>query len=211
MLVYWGLWNSDKDDYAVNDVVSYNDTKGVYRCLVDGTVASPTDPAAWQQLRPIHILREIIKRFMNLDDQQIWLYNQNNRIAPTKGLFVMIQLLSAQPFANNSKTGEDGMSEELMLNMQETYSVNIFSKDDSAAFRNQEVLQALQSQVAKEWQEIFQFKVPRTSSNFVNISELEGAEMLNRYAITISLLTSYYKKNIVDYYDEFENTIIYNN
>jgi hypothetical protein len=60
---------------------------------------------------------------------------------------------------------------------------------------------SLNSNFSKDQQGLYQFQIAQISNSFVNVSELEGAGMLNRYAINISLLAHYSKTMDTTYYD----------
>jgi hypothetical protein len=201
---YRGIWNEDTE-YSKNDVVTYPETKSIYRCKGNGVTELPTDINKWVVLRAINIVAYIIKQGLSLNEDQVWLYNQDYIIPPNPQLSVMIQFAGSQPFGNNNRATptEAGMAEEMSLQAREEYIINIFSKDDSAQQRKEDVILALNSFFATTWQAIGQFKLPRISNSFVNISDVEGPGMLNRFAINIALLTGYYKKSAIDFYDKF--------
>ena len=66
---------------------------------------------------------------------------------------------------------------------------------------------ALNSNYSQDQQGLYQFQIAKISNSFVNVSELEGAGMLNRFAINISLLAFYNKVTDTSFYDNYNNQI----
>ena len=99
---------------------------------------------------PVKIICQIIKDFMELDDSQIWIYNQDYKIPNTAGLFVVVSLLGTRPYGlrQNEIENEDGsMSEEQILNTISQYQIDIQSKDNSARLKKEEVLLSLNAKI----------------------------------------------------------------
>jgi len=105
-------------------------------------------------------------------------------------------------------------TERQTISAIETIQIDMFSKDNSARQRRVEVLMALQSYYSKEMQEMYQFKIFKIPSTFINTTSAEGGSQLNRFTINFLCSTWYEKiKNFSDYYEKFparvdnENTI----
>ena len=161
---------------------------------------------------PIKILGDIIKEFMVLTDQQIMIYNQNFKLPQTSGLFVILQYNTSKVYSAKNQfipapEGDAGGQESITTLTQEGYTINIISRDDEARQRKEEVILSLNTNFAQDQQELYQFKIAQISNSFRNVSELEGAAMINRFAIDISLLARYEIIRDVEYYDSFTNTI----
>ena len=158
---------------------------------------------------PIKIVASIIKNLMGLNDQQIFIYNQNFEIPETSGIFVVIQYNTSQIYSsvNEFIPSDIGGDEFLTTQTREDYTINIMSKDDTARTRKEEVILSLNSNYSRNQQELYQFKIGRITGNFTNVSELEGSAVINRFALPISLLAHYSKTISTDYYDTFTNSI----
>lgn len=157
---------------------------------------------------PIKIIADTIKDFMALADDQIYIYNQDFNIKNTGGLQVVIQYNSSTPYSITNKfipanEGVEGAIQKLRLLTREDYTINVISKTDEARQRKEEVLLSLITQNASDLQEEYQFKIFNISSGFIDVSEVEASGTLNRYAISISLLTSYNREIDAPYYDTF--------
>ena len=159
---------------------------------------------------PVKILCDIIKNLMGLTDQQIFIYNQNFKIPETSGIFVVVQYNTSQIYANNNEFLDATQEELLTTQTREDYTINVMSCDDTARTRKEEVILALNSNYSRNQQELYQFKIGRITGSFTNVSELEGAAVINRFALPVSLLAHYNKTLSADYYDNFTNSIISN-
>lgn len=157
---------------------------------------------------PIKIIASIIKEVMALEDGQIFIYNQNFKLPSVSGLFIVIQQTSSQNFASNNNfvPTEAGADENMAILTREEYAINILSKDESARQRKEEIILALNSNYSQNQQGLYQFQIGRISNGFTNVSELEGANVINRFVINIALKAHYSKSIATDYYDTFTNS-----
>ena len=149
---------------------------------------------------------------MGLTDEQIYIYNQDFKIPETSGLFVVLQRNLATPYSVTNRfvpadEGAEGAQENIGSLRKEGYTINVMSKNDEARLREYEISLALNSNFSKDQQGLYQFQIAKVNGGSVNVSELEGAGMLNRFAINISLLAHYSKTVDTTYYDDFTNQI----
>lgn len=161
---------------------------------------------------PIKIIGDIIKNCMTLTDDQIFIYNQDFKLPETSGLFVILQYNSSQNYSSVNEfipapEGTDTAEESISMLTKEDYTINVISKNDEARQRKEEVILSLNSNYSQNQQGTYQFQIARISNSFVNVSELEGAGMINRFAINISLLAHYNKTIDTVFYDDFTNQI----
>ena len=157
---------------------------------------------------PILVVADIIKNIMGLDTQQIFIYNQNFKIPETGGIFVVIQFNSSKVYSNNNEYIEATDEELLTTQTKEEYTVNVMSKDSTARTRKEEVIMALNFNYSRNQQELYQFKIGKITGDFLNVSEVEGAAVINRFALPLTLLAHYSKTLSTDIYDTFTNSII---
>lgn len=154
---------------------------------------------------PIIILRDIIKNQLSLTDQQIWLFNQDFQIPKTEGLFITLESVNSKNFANNNRfvenDTEDGINEVQTTNNQDEIAIELFSKNREAQTKQNAVRMALNSFYAKGQQEKYQFKVANINNPFINISAAEGTGMLNRFRLTVTVLSWEERIAAVDFYD----------
>ena len=158
------------------------------------------------------ILADIIKNEMSLQDGQIYIYNQDFKLPSTNGLFVVIQQESSELGASNTKTivVDNVLKENTYQLVKEEYAINIMSQNAEARQRKEEVLLALVSTYSQQKQDLYQIKIAQSPTSFVNVSELEGGSMLNRFVINISVLSWYQKTKTIPYYDQFSQSTINN-
>lgn len=161
---------------------------------------------------PIKIIGDILKNCMALTDDQIWIYNQDFKIPETSGLFILLQYNNSDNYSSTNEflpapEGTDTAQESTSILTREDYTINVISKNDDARSRKEEVIMSLNSNYSQDLQGLYQFQIAKVSNSFVNVSELEGAGMLNRFAINVSLLAHYNKTIDTAFYDDFTNQI----
>jgi hypothetical protein len=158
---------------------------------------------------PILIIADIIQNELGLTDSQVFIYNQDYKLPETSGLFIVLVNDSSEIFSNSSKfIATQNTSQEVINYLaKEEYSINIMSKNSEARTRKEEVVMALISNYAKEQQDKYQFKIAQIPNSFTNVSELEGAGMLNRFVVNLSVLTWQQKTKNIPYFDQFTKQI----
>lgn len=156
----------------------------------------------------IKVVADIIQSEMELGNDRVYLYNQKWRIPPDEGLFVVVGFLGAKAFGAKTEYENDPVTQELVevqsVNQQETYTVDLFSRDSSARQRKQEVILALNSTFAQQMQEENTFKIANLPSTFNDVSALEATAILNRYQLVFNALVVYRKVKNVQFYDSFQ-------
>jgi len=157
---------------------------------------------------PIAILIDIIKRYMSLNNNQIWQYNQEINIANNENLYIVLHYLSSVAVSSVSKfelveIDEEEVGQEVIFSTtKELYRVEIASFDRSAILRKEEVLHSIKAGYSQEMQAEHGFRIfPLT--NFNNVSTLKGGKMLNRFMMDLNLLVSRKSVREVDYYNNF--------
>lgn len=153
----------------------------------------------------IVVIRDIIKTQLGLDNSNIWIFNQDIKIPDTSGLFVVLETVNRIATAVNTKFVEndtqDGIDEMQYLNFQEEIAIDLISKDRAAQTRQGEVVLSFDSLYGREQQELYQFKIAKINQPFINISEVEGTGMLNRFRLTVTALTWQERKASTVFYD----------
>lgn len=156
------------------------------------------------------LICDIIKTSMELESDQVFLWDQKFNIPDDQRLYVTIGILSCKPFANTREyvpiTG--GLEELLSVNMQATLSVDIFSRGPDARDRKEEILLALGSTYSQQQQERFGFYVAPIPNGFVNLSAIEGAAIPYRFNISVNVQYQISKTPSVDYYDDFTDSLL---
>lgn len=151
-------------------------------------------------------LCKIIQTQMALTPDQVWIYDQKRIIPPTTNLWVVVRFLTGKPYCNRSEM-IDGI-EYQSVNMNSGITVDIFSRDDSALARKEEILMAFGSIFAQRRQELYAFKIARIPIAFTDLSLVEGAAINYRFSLTLQVQYKTELQRTVDYYDTFSDSII---
>jgi hypothetical protein len=150
---------------------------------------------------PIKIIADIIKHELLLLDDEIYIYNQDFKVPNKQGLFVVIIAEDSNAYSANSRV--EGSQETTAVLTHESYDINIMSKNNEARLRKDEVYMALVSQYAQQQQDLYQFRIAQIPNNVMNLSEIEGAGMLNRFMINVSVMAWIKRTKEIDYFDKF--------
>lgn len=207
-MIYKGTWD-DSTDYEIGDLVLYK-----YNYYLAKIANDDSEPPSsnWKRYTFIQSIAYIIATFMEIDVERVYIYNQDFKIPSIMDLFIVIEYKGSKNFSSNSRftaTEEaDSGKEEISVLTSEIFTINVFSKSEEARLRKEEVPMALTSILAQQQQEIFQYQIGYVARNFLNISELEGAGMLNRFAIDIGVNIWRAKDLSVNYYDTFSKEIV---
>lgn len=152
---------------------------------------------------------DIIQTELGLEEGFVFLYNQKINKPTVDGLFVSVGVLTPRVFG--SKSEFDNGIESQVLYMSSILSVDIMSRDTSALDRKEEVVMALGSNYAQGIQEKYSFKIGRLPTQFVNLSEIDGAAIPFRFNLSPQIQYSVRKSKAVDYYDDFGKSVIKTN
>jgi hypothetical protein len=165
------------------------------------------------------IIVDIVREFMELSQENIWIRDQNRKIPNDKGMYVVVGMVDAKPYSAQSNLethfteGSDPIPFEVevsRIQTRENIQIDIMSRSADAISRRWELLLALNSIYSKQQQEQFGFKISRLPANFVNTSGAEGGSNINRFSITIACLVWYEKVSdlpVYDYYNEFSTRV----
>lgn len=143
----------------------------------------------------IDLIRDIMVKELELDDERVNMYNQKFIIPPVDGLFVIIQYKGTPKVlsSRNSFKDEEGVFKEIQdVNTLEDIAISLFSKNLEALQRKEEAVMALYSIYSQQVQEENSFKIFR-NPKLADLSFLEGAAILNRADIDIQVLAWYQK------------------
>ena len=90
---------------------------------------------------------DILKVGMNLQDDQIWIYNQKIDIPNDKRLYVVVSLKNEVVIGNNieAKNVSNGEDEVIWSNIVSDIGIELFSYNVNALNRRYEVLSSMRS------------------------------------------------------------------
>lgn len=161
----------------------------------------------------IDIVCNLVRTQLDLSEQRVWIYNQKMTISDAAGLFVDVAFTGAKPFGANTRplATDEGLSEIQSVNVQETYTINLYSRDESAFLRAWEVIAALTGDASEKAQEEYSFQFSQIPTGFVDTSFLEASARLFRQTITFNAIRLRTKTRVISYYDKFRKAVLYTN
>ena len=135
------------------------------------------------------------------------IYSQNIKLFNTDKLQITVRTVSQRVWSNRNQTKEvNGEFTEVQdINESRMMQVDVYSRNNDARERFWEVQTALNSVYAHQMMDKYNFKLSNIT-NAQNISGIDGASDINRFAITFTALTHQQKIKSVDYYDKFSAT-----
>ena len=149
-------------------------------------------------------LAQVIKNYLQLTDDQIYIDNQNYKLTNIDKLTVILQQGAVTVRGNNKKVLNDG-TEEITVYYSETISINLLSGNSEAREKQFDVIAALNSQVAEYSQRANGYKIFKIPNSMINVSAVEAGNVLNRFVIDVVIYTARSSINSVQYYDDFSN------
>ena len=166
----------------------------------DATLATATCPISIR--KPIGLVCDIIQTKMNLSSGRVYIYNNKINEPTDNGIFISVGVLNSKIVGNTSYI-DSTMVENQSVTIFDTLEINLISRDQSAMWRQGDLIMALGSNYSQQQQEINNFKIGRIPTSFVNISGIDGAAIPYRYNLNISMQYMTMNINNVGYYDTF--------
>lgn len=199
----------------VSGLGSLDPITGVYTSTAEPEIAiisvtdSDIDPATVQVTvvvaSVLTLFCDVIAKEMGLGADQVYLYNQKFNTPIDSKLYVAVRVMSCKPFSNTKEIIDVAgvLTEVLSSNFLATLSINIMSRGPDARDRKEEVILALNSTYSQQQQEANGFYIAPISSNFLDLSEIDGAAIPYRFNISLAIQYQISKKKAVPYYDTF--------
>lgn len=156
---------------------------------------------------PLFLFCEIIQREMGLANGQVFLWDQKVFQPKDSDLYIAVSVANCKPYANRTVPDPvTGWADAVQsLNLKAILDLDIISRGPSARDRKEEVVIALNSIYAQSQQEINSFSIGRISTDFVNLSLVDGAAIPYRFKISVALLYQMTKTKSIAYFDTFNN------
>lgn len=155
---------------------------------------------------PLELVCDIIKTEMELTDNQVWIWDQKVKTPNDSRLYIAVGVISCKPFANGLRL--DGSGAGLVgvqsTNFQATLTIDAFSRSLAALNRKEEILMALASQYAEQQQAANSFRIFPITTNFINVSEVDGAAIPYRFTLTVNMQYFVTKTKEQEFFDTFE-------
>jgi hypothetical protein len=160
--------------------------------------------------RPLLLFCDVIQKFMGLDNSHCFLWDQKWFLPNDYGLYVIISEDNPKPFGN--KYQYDGVTPAIQtVNMYCSIGIEIVSRGPSARDQKELVIAALQSQYSQQQQEKNSFYIGKISTNFVNLSSVDGSAIPYRFRISVALQYTITVNPAAQYFNTFAAPSVYTN
>lgn len=162
---------------------------------------------------PLLLVCEIIQKYMGLDAQHCFLWDQKLFIPNDYGLYVVISVESCKPFSNiirydGSGSGQVGTQ---TVNMYALLGMDIISRGPAARDQKELVIAALNSQYSQQQQEKNSFYIGKISTSFVNLTNIDGSAIPYRFRINVAIQYAITNNLSSQYFDGFATPTVYTN
>lgn len=154
---------------------------------------------------------DIIQKELVLPVGRVYIWDQKIMQPTDSGLYVAVSVMSPKPFGNSNRASSDGLKSEQFVSMFAAVDIDIISRGPTARDRKEEVILALESDYARRQQNANSFYIAKLSSNFINLSEIDGAAIPYRYRITVNMQYAVQKVKPTSYFDNFTDELTVNN
>jgi hypothetical protein len=148
---------------------------------------------------------DILRKGMRLSNGRVYLWDQKIFSPTDNDLFIAVSVLNSKPFGNTISYDYVTNNTVQSINMLDILSIDIISRGPAARDRKFEILMAINNQYSEQQQEYNSFRIGLlpAGSQFVNLSEVDGAAIPYRFRINLNI--QYVSKIIsqFDYYDDF--------
>lgn len=157
---------------------------------------------------PLILFCDILQKQLGLPNDHVYLWDQKLIEPHDYNLYVAVSVLSSKPFGNTNYFDGNTNQSVQSMNMLDQLQIDIISRGPAARDQKANVLMALNSNYAEQQQEFNSFFIGKLSTNFINLSQIDGAAIPYRFQISITL--QYFAKLIqsVDYYDTFDQPTV---
>lgn len=129
-------------------------------------------------------LADIIATELEIDPSRVVVYDQNFKAPKDQDIYVIVAKGPARVIGSRNHLDPDTDEEVKSVVLNETYNVEITSKNRDALERHPEIIMALTSTYSIQKQEEGNFRISRTR-DVLDLSFIEGASALHRYRIPV--------------------------
>lgn len=165
---------------------------------------------------PLILFCEIIQRELGLAPGRVYLWDQKVFQPIDSDLYIAVSVARCKPFGNTSSPAiVDGVPDwsqvRQVASMMATLDIDAISRSTQALTRKEEILLALASIYSEAQQESNSFSIGRISSQFINLSNIDGAAIPYRFKISVNMQYAVIKQKAVDYFDDFRDVQVNTN
>lgn len=188
-------WYTAPQAYGIDTVV-VTDSTGAYQ-----TSQIQSSPV-------IELLRDIIVTEMGLAQDRAYIYNQKWFQPTDEAMYIAIGIQSCKPYGfTNTFVGASQQSSQA-VNMQGTFWIECMSRGTDALYNKEQIVLALSSDYSKNQQSLNQFWLAPLTTQFTDLSQIDGAAIPYRYHLVVNALYLATKLQSTDYFDTFQTTTV---
>lgn len=160
-------------------------------------------------MEPDLILCNIIQEFTGIAASRIVVYNQNYDPPTDPGIYIVVSFSESNIIANGY-TFEAATNQYVYKTVTAgQYEIEITSKNRDALTRKEEIIQALQSYQAQQYEQLYNVSIYRPNS-ILDLSFIEGASSLHRYQMRGIIHSVKTITKTVGVYDKFRDQEVLN-
>ena len=145
---------------------------------------------------------DIIQNQLGLDDDQVYLWNQDFIIPPDDRVYLIVALQSSKMFGSGSQF-DGNMIETFSQNVRDILTIDIVSKSFDSIEDMGSVTGALRSTYSQQVQQLNGFYIANLPQQINTVNELEGTTILYRFNFPIAVQYFKEESSQSDYYDKF--------
>lgn len=162
-------------------------------------------------LEPIELFCDVVKEYMGLADDQVYLYNQKFTIPKDERLYINVGFLTDKPFGNNTKfdASGPGLVNVQSVNFAATLNIDFFSRGPDARTRIGEFILALNSDYSQQQQALNGFRIFPLSLQLHNVGWLDGSAIPYRFVINVVIHYFVRKVLSVEYFNTIQDVEIF--
>ena len=148
---------------------------------------------------------DILKVGMNLENDQIWIYNQKVDIPNDKRLYVVVSLKNETVIGNNIDTESqiNGLDEVIWSNIVTDVGIELFSYNVNALNNRYKVLSSMRSIYSVQKQEELNFNIGRRPTAFFDSSFMSPTARLYSFYYEYKITHVENSAKEIDFYDDF--------
>ena len=155
------------------------------------------------------IIANIIQQFTGIDASRIVLYNNNFKPPSDPNIYIVVSYSQGPVIANTNKFDDDTNEYIYKTVTADTYNIEITSKNRTAFDRKEEIVMALGSYIAKQYEQDENVAIFRPNS-ILDLSFIEASSALHRYQISGIIHNIKTVRKSVDYYNQFRTQEVIN-
>lgn len=146
----------------------------------------------------LKILCNLVKEFMELQEDQVYIYNQKFLIPNDSRIYVCIGQQGETIYSNNNFVKENG--EYINITKELFLTINIYGYTMDVLARKDEIPMCFKSTMTERAMDMYDFKIARIPNSENNIIEQVGTKMLYRFDFSYNVISGNQKIIKSDYY-----------